>query len=207
MSQYFEVHPTHPQARLIKRAAEILREGGVVVFPTDSAFAIGCALGNARGVDRIRRIRAFDGPHDFSLLCRDLSDLSAWAKVDNHDFRLLRAHTPGPYTFVLTATREVPRRLVHPRRKTIGIRVPDHPVPQQLLQELGEPVMSVTLVFPGEELPAADGRAIRERLEHEVDAVIDSGEAGVQETSVVDLTDAQPTILRIGLGDVSAFEL
>ncbi len=200
MSQYFEVHPTHPQARLVRRAAEIVRDGGVLAYPTDSAYALGCALGNKQGVERIRAIRELARDHNFTLVCRDLSELATYARVDNSAYRLLKAYTPGPYTFILPATREVPRRLVQARRKTIGLRVPDHPLPQALLAELGEPLMSVTLLLPGEDLPPVDPAELRDRLEHAVDLVVDAGSVGVEPTTVVDLTGAVPQLVRAGRG-------
>lgn len=200
MAQYFQIHPTHPQARLIKRAVELVRDGGVIVYPTDSSYALGCHLGDKNAMERIRRIRRLDKDHNFTLMCRDLSELAQYARVGNSDFRVLKAHTPGPYTFVLPATREVPRRLQHPRRKTIGLRVPDHPISHALLAELGEPLMSVTLLFPDDSLPPSDAQEIRERLEHEVDAVIDGGFCGLDPTTIVVLEDGVATVTRAGKG-------
>lgn len=199
--QYFEVHPTHPQARLVRRTAEIVRSGGVIAYPTDSAYALGCALGNKPGVDRIRSIRELDRDHNFTLICRDLSEIASYARVDNASYRLLRAHTPGPYTFILRATREVPRRLVHPRRRSVGIRVPEHAFPLALIAELGEPIMSVTLLLPGEADPPADPHDLRERLEHRLDAMIDAGPVGTLPTTVIDLTGEVPEVRRRGRGD------
>jgi tRNA threonylcarbamoyl adenosine modification protein (Sua5/YciO/YrdC/YwlC family) len=205
MSQYFEVHPTHPQPRLIARAAEILRAGGVVAYPTDSCYALGCHVGDKDAMLRLRRIRDVDERHHFTLMCRDLSEIASYARVDNAQFRLLKLCTPGSYTFILEATRELPRRLLHPRRKTIGLRIPDHPVALGLLAELGQPLLSTTLILPGDEEPLTDGAAIRARLEHEVDAVLDAGSCGVVPTTVVDLTGAAPEVVRRGKGPVGPF--
>ena len=207
MSQFFAIHPETPQARLIQEAVGIIQRGGVVVYPTDSAYALGCQLGDKKAMERIRRIRSLREDHNFTLVCRDLSELGTYARVDNTAYRLLRHATPGPYTFVLEATRDVPRRLVQPKRKTIGLRVPDHPIPQALLAELDEPLISATLALPGDEYPLTDPYDIRDRLEHEVDLVIDGGFCGLEATSVVDLTEATPRILRVGVGDVSDFEV
>ena len=207
MSQFFAIHPETPQARLIQQAVNIIQRGGVVVYPTDSAYALGCRLGDKKAMERIRRIRSLTEDHNFTLVCRDLSELGTYARVDNTAYRLLRHATPGSYTFVLEATREVPRRLVQPRRKTIGLRVPDHPIPQALLAALDEPLISATLALPQDEYPLTDPYDIRDRLEHEVDLVIDGGFCGLEATSVVDLTEATPRILRVGVGDVSDFEV
>ena len=207
MSQFFAIHPETPQARLIQQAVNIIQRGGVVVYPTDSAYALGCRLGDKKAMERIRRIRSLTEDHNFTLVCRDLSELGTYARVDNTAYRLLRHATPGSYTFVLEATREVPRRLVQPRRKTIGLRVPDHPIPQALLAALDEPLISATLALPEDEYPLTDPFDIRDRLEHEVDLVIDGGFCGLEATSVVDLTEANPRILRVGVGDVSDFEV
>ena len=207
MSQFFAIHPETPQARLIQQAVGIIQRGGVVVYPTDSAYALGCRLGDKKAMERIRRIRTLREDHNFTLVCRDLSELGIYARVDNTTYRLLRHSTPGPYTFVLEATREVPRRLVQPKRKTIGLRVPDHPIPQALLEALDEPLISATLALPQDEYPLIDPYDIRDRLEHEVDLVIDGGFCGLEATSVIDLTEATPRILRVGVGDVSDFEV
>ena len=207
VSQFFAIHPETPQARLIQQAVSIIQRGGVVVYPTDSAYALGCRLGDKKAMERIRRIRSLTEDHNFTLVCRDLSELGTYARVDNTAYRLLRHATPGSYTFVLEATREVPRRLVQPKRKTIGLRVPDHPIPQALLAALDEPLISATLALPQEEYPLTDPYDIRDRLEHEVDLVIDGGFCGLEATSVVDLTEATPRILRVGVGDVSDFEV
>ncbi len=205
MSQFFVIHPVNPQKRLIRQAAELLKAGAVVVYPTDSCYALGCHLGDKDSMERIRRIRQAGKDHNFTLVCRDLSEIATYARVDNPTFRLLKAYTPGPYTFILEATREVPRRLQHPKRKTIGIRVPDHPVPLALLAELGEPVMSSTLMLPGDELPLTDPEEMRARLEHQVDLVIDGGPCGLEPTTVVDLTGESPAVARVGRGDPAPF--
>lgn len=205
MAQFFQVHPTHPQPRLIRRACEIVRGGGVIAYPTDSSYALGCAVGDKQAMERIRRIRDVDDDHNFTLVCRDLSDISQYARLDNSVFRLIKACTPGRYTFILAATREVPRRLQHPKRRTIGIRVPDHAVAQALASELGEPLMSSTLILPGETLPLNDAETIRERLEHDVELVIDTGAVDNQPTTVVDLSGGVPEVLRVGGGPVDAF--
>ena len=206
MSQFFQIHPDNPQARLVRHAVDIIREGGVVVYPTDSAYALGCHIGDKAALDRIRRIRKLDAGHNFTLVCSDLSEIATYARVDNPAYRLLKARTPGPYTFVLRATAIVPRRLQHPKRKTIGIRVPDHPVIAALLAELDQPLMSSTLLLPGRELPETDAWEIRERLEHQVDLVIDSGSCGVEPTTVIDLADAVPTVTRQGKGSTEGLE-
>ncbi|MGR3914964.1 MAG: L-threonylcarbamoyladenylate synthase [Gammaproteobacteria bacterium] len=205
MSQYFKIHPASPQPRLIHQAVEILRAEGVIAYPTDSSYALGCAIGNKPAIGRIRRIRKVDAAHNFTLVCKDLSELSAYAAVNNDAYRLLKRFTPGPYTFILAATREVPRRLQHPRRRSIGLRVPDYPIVGALLAQLGEPLISSTLIMPGEPLPLNDPQDIRERLEHAVDLVIDGGPCGWQPTSVVDLVSGAPQVLRVGKGDVAAF--
>jgi tRNA threonylcarbamoyl adenosine modification protein (Sua5/YciO/YrdC/YwlC family) len=206
VSQYFQIHPLNPQARLIQQAVAIIRRGGVVAYPTDSAYALGCQLGDKAALERIRRIRKLDDNHNFTLVCRDLSELGTYARVDNGAYRLIRNHTPGPYTFILKATDEVPRRLLHPKRRTIGLRVPENPIAMALLESLGEPLMSVTLLLPGEELPMTDPELIRERLEHELDLVIDGGACNTELTSVIDLADDVPNVIRVGRGEVSAFE-
>ncbi|MGD8380313.1 MAG: L-threonylcarbamoyladenylate synthase [Gammaproteobacteria bacterium] len=205
MSQYFQIHPDTPQLRLIRQAVEIIRAGGVIVYPTDSLYALGCHIGDKAAMERIRRIRNADRDHNFTLVCRDLSEIATYARVENWAFRLLKAHTPGPYTFLLKATHEVPRRLQNPRRKTIGIRVPRNAVAQALLAELGEPLMSSTLLLPGDELPLSDPLDIRERLEKQVDLVIDGGSCGLEPTTIVDLVTEPVQILREGRGDPSVF--
>jgi tRNA threonylcarbamoyl adenosine modification protein (Sua5/YciO/YrdC/YwlC family) len=206
MSQYFEIHPVNPQTRLVHQAAEILRAGGVVVYPTDSCYAIGCTIGNKAAQERMRQIRHLDDVHHFSLVCRDLSEIATYAKVDDVSYRLMKGLTPGPYTFLLPATREVPRRLQNPKRKSIGLRVPDNRIVQALLEELGEPLMSSTLLLPGEDLPHTDAQDIRERLEHQVDLVIDGGNCGVEPTTIVDLYGSSPEILRRGKGSTDWLE-
>lgn len=206
MSQYFELHRQNPQQRLIRRAAEIVRGGGLIAYPTDSCYALGCHIGDAAALERLRRIRGADRHHQFTLVCRDLREIGRYARVETWQFRLLKAATPGPFTFLLPATRETPRRLQHPKRRTIGIRVPDHPVPQMLLQELGEPLMSSTLLLPGDELPLTDGAQIRDRLEHQLDAVLDGGHCGIMPTTVVDLASSPPQIVRAGLGKLAGVE-
>ena len=206
MSQFFQIHPDNPQARLVRQAVDIIRQGGVVVYPTDSAYALGCHIGDKGALDRIRRIRKLDDRHNFTLVCRDLSEISTYARVDNRVYRLLRHSTPGPYTFILKASSEVPRRLLHPKRKTVGLRVPDNQIASALLEDLGEPLMSVTLIMPGEDLPLIDPYDIRGVLEHEVDLVIDGGYCGMEATTVVDLVDDLPLVLRAGKGDVAPFE-
>ena len=202
MSQFFQIHPLDPQARLIHQAVEIIRQDGLVVYPTDSSYALGCHVGDKYGMERIRRIRHLDNKHNFTLMCSDLSEISTYAKVDNSSYRLLKSLTPGAYTFILKATHEVPRRLQNPKRKTIGIRIPDHPVAQALLDELGEPLMSSTLILPGKALPETDAYDIRELLEHDVDLVIDGDHCGVEPTTVVDLVDGVPEVVRQGRGSV-----
>lgn len=206
MSQFFAIHPQNPQARLIRQATDIIRKGGVVVYPTDSAYALGCQIGAKSAIETIRRIRKLDDDHNFTLICRDLSDLGTYARVDNTAYRAIRHATPGPYTFILEATNEVPRRLSHPKRKTIGVRVPQNNIAQALLMELGEAMMSVTLIMPDDEYPLSDPYDIRETLEHEVDLVIDGGYCGLEPTSVIDMTQEPWQILRRGLGDVADFE-
>jgi tRNA threonylcarbamoyl adenosine modification protein (Sua5/YciO/YrdC/YwlC family) len=205
MSQFFTIHPENPNPRLIRQAAEVLRNGGIVVYPTDSCYALGCHLDDKDAVARIRQIRKLDENHYLTLMCRDLSEISHYAKVDNAKFRLLKSNTPGSYTFILEATKEVPKRLQHPKRSTIGIRIPDHPVALALLEELGEPMCSSTLVLPEEEGPLNDAEHIRELLEKQVELVIDGGAVGVDFTTVIDLTGDVPVLLRRGKGDIGSF--
>ena len=206
MSQFFTIHPDNPQSRLITQAVEIINGGGVIVYPTDCAYALGCHIGDKSAVDRIRRIRKLDDKHNFTLICRDLSDVSTYAKVDNTTYRLLKAHTPGAYTFILRATSEVPRRLLHLKRRTIGLRIPDHRITQALLEQLGEPMMSSSLILPGQDLPLTEPYDIREVLEHSVDLVIDGGYCGMEATTVVNLIEEIPSLVRVGVGDPSPFE-
>lgn len=201
MSQYFVIHPETAQRRLIQQAAQIIDQGGLIVYPTDSCYALGCHIGDKHAMQRIRRIRQVDEKHHFTLVCRDLSELSNYAVVDNSAYRLMKRCTPGPYTFLLKATHEVPRRLLTPGRRTIGLRVPRHPVALQLCEGLGGPLMSSTLILPDDPEPLSDPQAMRELLEHDVDLVIDGGYCGVQATTVIDLTRESPTVLRQGKGD------
>jgi tRNA threonylcarbamoyl adenosine modification protein (Sua5/YciO/YrdC/YwlC family) len=200
VAEYLELHPRDPQPRLIRKAAEIVRAGGVIAYPTDSCYALGCHIGDKDALERIRRIRDADKHHHFTLVCRDLAEIGRYARVDTPQFRLLKSATPGPFTFLLPASRETPKRLQHPKRRTIGIRVPEHRVPHLLLAELAEPLLSSTLLLPGDEEPLTDGEQIRERLEHQVDAVLDGGHCGTEPTTVVDLTVTPPVILRQGKG-------
>lgn len=206
MAQFFSIHPIDPQPRLIARAAEIVRDGGVIAYPTDSCYALGCRIGDKDAMVRMRRIRGMDEERHLTLMCRDLTQIGAYANVDNARFRLLKKLTPGSYTFILPASREVPRRLLHPRRRTIGVRVPDHPVAQALLAELGEPLLSATLVLPGDEHPLNDGEEIRSRLERQIEAVLDSGACGIEPSTVVDMTGPVPEIVRIGKGAVESVQ-
>ncbi len=206
MSQFFQIHPDNPQVRLIRQAVDIIKSGGVIVYPTDSAYALGCHIGDKSALDRIRRIRKLDDSHNFTLVCSDLSEIATYAKVSNSAYRLLRHTTPGPYTFILPATSEVPRRLMHLKRKTVGLRVPENAIALALLADLGEPLMSVTLIMPGDDLPLTDPYDIRQMLEHDVDLVIDGGYCGMEPTTVVDLADETPVVLRVGKGDTAPFE-
>jgi tRNA threonylcarbamoyl adenosine modification protein (Sua5/YciO/YrdC/YwlC family) len=198
VSQFFQIHPQNPQPRLIKQAVEIIKAGGVIVYPTDSSYAIGCHIGDKAAVERIRRLRQLDDKHNFTLVCSDLSQLGLFAKVD-------KAHTPGPYTFILDATREVPRMLLHPKRRTIGLRVPGQPIAMALLAELGEPLMSVSLIMPGATEPLSDPYEMRQLLEHHVDLIIDGGLGGLEASTVISLVDSEPQVVRVGCGDPSAF--
>ena len=204
MSQFFYIHPDNPQARLINQACAILRSGGIVVYPTDSGYAIGCHIGDKNALERICRIRRIDKDHNFTLVCRDVSELSLYARVDNTAFRILKNNTPGSYTFVFKATKEVPRRLQNPKRKTIGIRVPDNEIALQLLDALGEPIMSTSLILPDNEFAESDPDEIRDKLEHQVDLIIHGGYLGEKPTTVVDLSEGQVNILRVGTGDPNA---
>ncbi|MEH0820041.1 MULTISPECIES: L-threonylcarbamoyladenylate synthase [unclassified Micromonospora] len=206
MATYLDVHPENPQPRTISRVADVVRRDGLIAYPTDSCFALGCQLGNRDGIERIRDIRQLDDRHHFTLVCRDFAQLGQFVQINNALFRSLKAATPGSYTFILPATKEVPRRLLHPRKKTVGVRIPDHVVAQALLTELGEPLVSSTLLLPGEAEPLTQGWEIKERLDHVVDAVLDSGECGTLPTTVVDFSQGEPEILRRGAGDPSRFE-
>jgi len=199
--QYHEIHPVNPQPRLINQAVAVVRHGGIIAYPTDSSYALGCCIGDKAAMEHIRRIRKLDRDHNFTLMCRDLSDIATYARIDNSDFRLIKSLTPGPYTFIFNATREVPRRLQNPRRKTIGIRVPDHPIALALLEALGEPLMSVTLAMPGEEMPLTDPQVIRERLGNQLKVIIDGGYCGHLPTTVIDFTGETPDVKRQGKGD------
>ena len=205
MSQFFSIHPDNPQQRLVRQAVDIINSGGVIAYPTDSAYALGCHMGDKKATDRIRRMRLLEDRHNFTLVCRDLSEISTYAKFGNAVYRLLKAHTPGAYTFILPATSEVPKRLMQAKRKTIGIRVPENPIAQSLLDELGEPLMSATLIMPGEELPLTDPWEMREMLEHEVDLVIDGGFCGFEATSVIAFEDDVPVVVREGKGSIEDF--
>jgi len=205
MAQFFSIYPDNPQARLIKQAAALLREGAVIVYPTDSGYALGCHLNDKDAVARIRQIRGVDEKHHMTLVCHDLSELAHYARVDNAQFRLLKNNTPGSYTFILDATKEVPRRLQHPKRSTVGLRIPDHPVALALLVELGEPLISSTLILPDASQPLTDIEEIRGQLEAQVDLIIEGGTVGVEPTTVIDLTDATPVLVRRGKGEVSHF--
>lgn len=205
MSQFFQIHPENPQQRLVKQAAEIIRNGGLAVIPTDCAYALACRLGDKKSTERVQRLRQLGPKHNFTLLCRDLSELSTFAKVDNSKYRLLKAHTPGAFTFILEATREVPRLLMNPKKRTIGIRVPQNAIAMALLEEMGEPLMSSSLILPGDDFPLSDPYEIRERLEHELDVVVDGGHCGFEATTVIDMTDETPVLMRQGVGDASAF--
>ncbi|THF63424.1 L-threonylcarbamoyladenylate synthase [Pseudothauera rhizosphaerae] len=207
MAQFFSLHPEHPQPRLIRQAAEIMRNGGLVALPTDSAYALAALTGDARALDRIRRIRGVDERHHFTLMCRDLSEIATYARVDNAQYRLLKATTPGAYTFILEGTKELPRRVLHPKRKTIGLRIPQHPVVSSLLEELNEPMLSSTLLLPDEDLPLTDPEEIRERLEKQVDLVIEAGFCGPEATTVIDLTSGVPELVRAGRGSLAPFGL
>jgi tRNA threonylcarbamoyl adenosine modification protein (Sua5/YciO/YrdC/YwlC family) len=206
VSQYFKVHPVNPQRRLVQRAAEIVQDGGIVVYPTDSSYAFGWHIGDKAALEKIRWIRQVERDHDFTLACRDLTEIATYARVDNWEYRFLRAHTPGPYTFILRATHETPKRLQDPKRRSIGIRVPDNAIAQCLLEVLGEPLMSSTLLLPGDPLPLTEPENILERLQKLVDAVVDGGACGVEPTSVIDLSRGEVAVLRRGKGDVAAFE-
>lgn len=206
MAQFFEIHPETPQPRLVRQTVDVLLQGGVIVYPTDSSYALGCQIGEKDALERIRRIRALDDKHNFTLVCRDLSEIATYARIDNQGFRLLKSLTPGPYTFIYRATKQVPRRLLHPRRKTIGIRVPDNVICQALLTELEQPILSTTLMLPADEAPLTDPYEMRDLLDCEVDLVIDGGYCGPVPTTMVDMTGEVPVVARVGKGDASLFE-
>jgi len=207
MTQYFEIHPINPQKRLIQNAVSIVREGGVIAYPTDSCYALGCQIGDKTALQRIQKIRCLDKKHNLTLLCRDLAEIGTYAKIQNSSFRLMKAATPGPYTFLLMATQGVPKRLQHPKRKTIGVRIPDNQIILDLLEELGEPMLSTSLILPGNSLPMTDPVEIGEKLCGQIDLVIDGGACGLDATTVVDMTDGQAVIVRQGMGDISAIGL
>ncbi len=206
MARYFDVHPVNPQPRSISQVVAMLRDDAVIAYPTDSSYALGCRLDNPDGADRIRRIRHLDERHHFTLVCADFAQLGQLVHLDNAPFRSVRAATPGPYTFILPATKDVPRRLAHPKKKTVGVRIPDHPVVKALLEELGEPMLSSTLLLPGADQPMTDGWQIKEELDHVIDAVLDAGDCGVEPSTVVDWSEGYPEVTRVGAGDPSPFE-
>ncbi|MCF7984491.1 MAG: threonylcarbamoyl-AMP synthase [Thiohalocapsa sp.] len=206
MAELIAIHPQNPQARLIARAVDVFRDGGVVVYPTDSSYALGCQIGEKTALDRIRMIRRLDDKHNFTLVCRDLSEIATYAKIDNRDYRLLKSLTPGPYTLIYQATKQVPRRLLHPKRRAIGIRVPDTPIVRDLLAGLDQPILSTTLIMPGDELPLDDIYEIRETIGHCVDLIIDGGPCGTEPTTVVDMTQEPPALVRAGKGDSALFD-
>lgn len=205
MTQFFQIHPENPQKRLIDQAVILIRNGGVIAYPTDSGYALGCHLGNKKAIEKIKWLRSLDDKHNFTLVCSDLSEIGTYAKVDNIAFRLLKSHTPGPYTYILNATHEVPRLLLHPKRRSIGVRVPDHRITHDLLVALGEPLMSVTLIPVGEELPMTDAEEIRERFGSHLDLIIDGGACHLEPTSVIDLRELPPVVVREGRGDITPF--
>jgi tRNA threonylcarbamoyl adenosine modification protein (Sua5/YciO/YrdC/YwlC family) len=205
MAQFFQIHPTNPQPRLVHGAVEILRSGGVIVYPTDSSYAFGCQLGAKEAMERIRRIRGLDNKHNFTLVCRDLSEITTYARIDNQAFRILKSLTPGPYTFIFEATKQVPRRMLHPKRKGIGIRVPDNAICQALLAELDEPILSASLLLPGDEHPMTDPQAMRDALDRQVDLIIDGGAGGMEPSTVIDMTGEPYSVVRVGKGDPSQF--
>lgn len=207
MATYLEIHPETPQVRLVRQVAERLRSGAVIVYPTDSSYALGCHIGDKNALDRLRKVRGLDDKHDFALVCRDVSEVATYAKMDNSAFRLLRGVTPGPYTFILKATHETPRRLQDPKRKTVGVRVPDHRIALAILEELGEPMMSTTLILPGDDLPISDAYDVKDRLKAQIDLIIDGGACGFEATTVVDLVGDEPEVLRAGKGDIAALGL
>jgi tRNA threonylcarbamoyl adenosine modification protein (Sua5/YciO/YrdC/YwlC family) len=206
MARYFDVHPRDPQPRSIAQVADMLRDDALIAYPTDSCYALGCQLDNPDGAERIRRLRSLDDKHHFTLVCADFAQLGQFVQLDNDAFRAIKAATPGPYTFILPATREVPRRLAHPKKRTVGVRIPDHPVVRALLRELGEPLVSSTLLLPDAEEPMTDGWQIKEELDHLIDAVVDAGDCGTEPTTVVDWSEGYPEVVRVGAGDAARFE-
>lgn len=206
MARYYDVHPVNPQPRAIGQVVALLRNDGLIAYPTDSCYALGCMLGNKKGLDRIKEIRQLDDRHHYTLMCRDFSQLGQFAEIDNTVFRAIKSATPGQYTFILPATSEVPRKLMHPKKRTVGARIPHHSVATALLDELGEPLLSTTLLLPGVEEPMTDGWRIKEELDHVVDAVIDSGECGTEPTTVIDFSHSEPEIVRYGAGETTRFE-
>lgn len=206
MVRYFDIHPDNPQPRTIRQVVDLLRDGGLIAYPTDSSYALGCQLGNAEGLARMKALRNLDDKHHFTLVCHDFAQLSQFVRVGNTAFRLMKASTPGGYTFILPATKEVPRRLMHPKQKTVGVRIPDNAVVQALVSELGEPLMSTTLLLPGDEQPISAGWEVKERLDDQVDAVVDAGDCGSEPTTVIDLSGSIPEILRRGSGETDRFE-
>ena len=207
MARYLDIHPKDPQKRLIRQVVDQLRAGAVIAYPTDSSYALGCRIGDKNALDRLRRLRGLDDKHDFALICRDVSEAATYAKLGNVAFRLVRGATPGPYTFILKATHETPRRLQDAKRKTVGIRVPDNAIALAILEELGEPVMSTTLILPGDELPMSEGYEIRERMDKLIDVIVDGGACGLDSTTIIDLVGDEPEVLREGKGDVAALGL
>ena len=205
MAKLIEIHPKDPQARRVAEVVQIIRNGGLIAYPTDSSYAFGCHIGDARAINRIHRIRRTDKKHNFTLVCKDLSEISVYARVDNWAYRLIKSMTPGPYTFILPATREVPKRLQNPKRRTIGLRVPEHPLVKAILESLGEPIMSSTLLLPGDSQPLTDPLEIEDRIGHQIDAIVDAGPTGIEPTSVLDLTSGSVEVRRVGRGDVSAY--
>ena len=206
MARYFDIHHDNPQPRLIREVANLVRDGGLIAYPTDSSYALGCQLGNTASLARMKALRHLDDKHHFTLVCHDFAQLSQFVRVGNTAFRLMKASTPGRYTFILPATKEVPRKLMHPRQKTVGVRIPDNAVVQALVAELGEPIISTTLLLPGDERPMAQGWEVKDRLDNQVDGVVDAGDCGTEPTTVIDLSEATPKILRRGSGDTARFE-
>jgi len=206
MAQFFQIHPETPQIRLIRQAVDIIHAGGIIVYPTDTSYALGCHIGDKTALQRIRRIRQVDDKHDFTLACRDLSEIATYAKIDNNQYRILKNFTPGAYTFINKATKQVPKRLLHDKKKTIGIRIPDHPIALALLDTLGEPMLTSTLLLPGDEYPLTDPYDIKDFLGNQVDLIIDGGYCGMEETSMIDMEEDVPVVWRVGKGDVSYFQ-